>query len=518
MEVASAIEVYTTLFGWILYDAIWDILTETGIAYLFFFGMIVRAAVQSYTQAGAVEGAHASLRNIEVGVISMMLVAALAGTPVMTLRTGDLGHSRLCAGQSFSSGRTGTAYDSSFAAISGRTGQVPVWWYGILMVANGITNAVIASVPCTPDIRTLDYRINNTRIADPELRRQIELFSNDCWLPARAQFLSSHATLPDVYAANDIDWPGSQFFLDSNGYYQNANVNLALRASETIPGFAYDRNRDTEYQPGFEPLWGRPVCADWWTEPNVGIRARILAQINPLDLQSSRQTVVTTDPGVAAAQMESELVRKLFEPERTELTQGAPGSGGPAPSFRQYTQDKISAAVANAGLTLDYLSWKPKIYAMKQMAPIAQSYILMALYMLLAFVVVFSGFSIETTLLVSMVIFALKFCSALWAVATWLDDNMMTALGLSWWKFDFDTQAGVAGNVAILGALLLFGGLPLVWLMVLGFMGYKFNSMVNVTDSLTAPINNAAARGVSGAGNLVGRAGGGWISGTKGKR
>ncbi|WP_045227199.1 conjugal transfer protein TraG N-terminal domain-containing protein [Methyloterricola oryzae] len=508
MEVASAIEVYTTLFGWIMYDAIWDILTETGIAYLFFFGMIVRAAVQSYTQAGAVEGANASLRNIEVGVISMMLVAALAGTPVMTLRTGDLGHTRLCAGQSFSSGRTGTAYDSTFAAISGRTGQVPVWWYGILMVANGITNAVIASVPCTPDIRTLDYRINNTRIADPELRRQIELFANDCWLPARAQFLTSHATLPDVYAANDIDWPGSQFFLDSNGYYRNANVNLALRASETIPGFAYDRNRDTEYQPGFEPLWGRPVCADWWTEPNVGIRARMLAQINPLDLQSSRQTVVTTDPGVATVQMENDLVRKLFEPERIELTQGAPASGGPAPSFRQYTQDKISAVVANAGLTMDYLSWKPKIYAMKQMAPIAQSYILMALYMLLAFVVVLSGFSIETTLLVSMVIFALKFCSALWAMATWLDDNMITALGLSWWKFDFDTQAGVAGNVAILGALILYIGMPGVWLLTLSIMGYRFNMIGGSMESLTEPVARAADKGTSHAAGFARRLGG----------
>jgi len=42
MEVGSAIDLYTTLLGWILFDKLWATLAETGVAYLPFLALIVR--------------------------------------------------------------------------------------------------------------------------------------------------------------------------------------------------------------------------------------------------------------------------------------------------------------------------------------------------------------------------------------------------------------------------------------------------------------------------------------------
>ena len=52
MEVGSAIELYTTLLGWILYDKLWDALAETGVAYIPFLALIVRNFALSWEKYG----------------------------------------------------------------------------------------------------------------------------------------------------------------------------------------------------------------------------------------------------------------------------------------------------------------------------------------------------------------------------------------------------------------------------------------------------------------------------------
>ena len=65
MEVGSAIELYTTLLGWILYDKLWDALAETGVAYIPFLALIVRNFALSWEKYG-MEGAAASMRGMEI--------------------------------------------------------------------------------------------------------------------------------------------------------------------------------------------------------------------------------------------------------------------------------------------------------------------------------------------------------------------------------------------------------------------------------------------------------------------
>jgi hypothetical protein len=46
MMVSSYLELYLGLFGWILFDESWDIMTTTGLADLPFIGMLLRNSVQ----------------------------------------------------------------------------------------------------------------------------------------------------------------------------------------------------------------------------------------------------------------------------------------------------------------------------------------------------------------------------------------------------------------------------------------------------------------------------------------
>lgn len=511
MDVGSAIEIYTSVLGWVLYDRIWEALTDTGLVYLPFIGLVVKNFAQPYVTQGTNGAAEASIRRMKMDLIAMFTVAALAGAPMMTLKIGDLGHTSPCGGTSVTGTITHTTYDQAFAAIGGQTAVVPVWWYAVLAISGGIDEAVIASIPCTADIRTLDYRIDNTRIADSELRRQVQLFANDCWLPARSKLMTTHGTVPASYPPGDVDWIGSRFFQDTNGYYGNGNLNLALRASEEIPGFPYDAVRDTEYQAGFIPANGRPECKAWWQDGTNGIRKRLLASLDPTVLSQSIADARTSHPAETAISVEDALIRKVFEQERGQLTASvAANANTTQPSIWSQITHEVSGAVAGSGLAMEYLTWQPKLYALRQAAPIGQSFILMAIYLLLLpFVLVFSSYALSTMLFLSIVLFALKFCTALWSLATWLDSNLIRALGLEWWKYQYDAELGAAALVANLAAGLMFVVIPLVWFMLLGWAGYRIGGGL---EAITKPVHSAAESGASKGSNMatrgIGRAAG----------
>ena len=50
MAVDSYIELFTTLFGWVFYNTIWDVLTDTGLVFLPFLSILLDNFVNSYTR------------------------------------------------------------------------------------------------------------------------------------------------------------------------------------------------------------------------------------------------------------------------------------------------------------------------------------------------------------------------------------------------------------------------------------------------------------------------------------
>ncbi len=72
MGVNSFLEVFTTLFGWLMYEALWNILADTGLVWLPVLGIILKTVAQA-RMSGADEGnaARLSLTRIEVEVLVM---------------------------------------------------------------------------------------------------------------------------------------------------------------------------------------------------------------------------------------------------------------------------------------------------------------------------------------------------------------------------------------------------------------------------------------------------------------
>ena len=290
MEVGTAIDIYTTVLGWTLYDRLWEALTETGLAYLPFFGAVARHSTKHWGDLGDA-GAEATIRGVELDLAAMATVLALAGAQALDLQVTDLSNTAACGTTTVTGGATGTLFDSTFD-IGGTPAQVPVWWRAVMALAAGMSNVAIAATPCDANLRQINYQVDNARIADADLRNQLALFDTACYRPARAKFARELRTVPTGYAADDLNWAGSQYFQDTAGFYDDPNPNLAPRAPTEIAGFPYDASRDADLDPAPASGLGRPTCKQWWTDGSAGLRKRLLDQIDPAVLQAVRAEVV----------------------------------------------------------------------------------------------------------------------------------------------------------------------------------------------------------------------------------
>jgi hypothetical protein len=140
--VQSYTELYTMMLGWDLYDKLWQLLTETGIAFVPFIGMIFRNFSQSYVMHGN-KGAENSLRSMELSLLSTILIIFFAVAPFIPLNAHTVSFTPLCGsdkGNAYFPGSTGTTYDNAFAIPEGNV-RVPIWWYAVIAISEGMTSA-----------------------------------------------------------------------------------------------------------------------------------------------------------------------------------------------------------------------------------------------------------------------------------------------------------------------------------------------------------------------------------------
>jgi hypothetical protein len=129
----------------------------------------------------------------------------------------------------------------------------------------------------------------------------------------------------------------------------------------------------------------------------------------------------------------------------------------------------------------------------RQAAPIVQSLLLMLIYLLLPYVLVFSGFAIRTVVFMAAVIFAVYYWTPLWAITYWLDNNLMDAMA---------PAALVTGEPYLTGDIMSFvtGSLylmvPVVWLTLLGWSGYSIGAAVaGFVSTQSQAAQTAASKG-----------------------
>ncbi len=494
MQVDSYLELFTTLFGWQFYGIIWDVLATTGIVYVPFIVMLVNNWRQARANSEYRSAWSISLRTMELDFYLALFVAMLSGPPALPLAASSMSFQpqptivdptppAATVASPQSTYGSGGAFSSAPGSV-----QVPVWWYAVITLSKGINQAILAGFPTEQGLRQIQQQAQLATISDAQLRAEASQFWYDCYIEARSRYLRekpSSATITSLlstYGNDDVDWMGSHVYRAT--YYPY------MRARRPVKGWLYDPARDIDYDPSAIHTWGQPTCEQWWADPTIGLREKILSESSVLDLNGDLIAVASALPsltgvpvlGAATEKAKDWAVRAALDNARVNaMTSGHPDDLGVNEANGVF--DGIYNAAADilgaVGSGYTHLETTAKTNILKTGLPMAQALILMSIYALLPFVVVFSRYSLGVMIGAAIALFAIHFWTVLWRLAAWVDENMLSAMfpgaldNLLYWLSSPEGIATSASKDLFFDIMLqsMFLGLPFVWTIVVGWAG-----------------------------------------------
>lgn len=543
MVVSSAVELYTTLLGWHLYNSIWALISGTGIIAIPFIVAIVGGLIESRRGEG-VSGKEL-IGALETRLYAMIVVIFFCVQPAVNFKTENAKiYASGCSSDGSQSnpgtkdfGDTGTTYDQQTTALEntmgGRVAQVPLWWHFWLKINYAVTNALKSELPCDADVRSVVANLANLQVTDPLLRDETNQFYRDCYLKAANKYMRAQpddSEISNAYRNNkeeDMSWIGSRLFVGQPGYYDQ------LRPSKPIKAMPYSALRGddvmgpdtagTDLNPG--PGW--PTCDKWWSDSDDGLRKRLITDLKEKGMSAEGKDAYAAVTG------------SLFDTQKQSddaLLQTAVAIPGKREAYSMnnslntsYSQDVANdgnstwAAIknlpgwagewgANANMAYNVFTATMQARAIRSGAPIVQSIVLLMLTMMIPLIMLFSQFNLGTAVTLTVVHFSVVFWSFLFELAKWLDNFLLNAV------LDKGTPDGALSSV---GYLLAYGGstdvmaisyitmaayvvLPIIFTSLMGLAGSKLALNLANIETLTGGVSQKAGNGVT---DKIGRLG-----------
>ncbi len=475
MTANSFLEYFLVLFGWMLNNALWNILLGTG---LFALPLVfkVLGIWLKVREEGADEGNKGvlALPRVEHAIYVSFCVMLFCCIPLLPVDIStvqfDSSRTKQCGVNVPAPQNSG--YKALVNDFDGKTAEVPVWWYLLHMVSKGTTQAMTASIPCGNQLRQLRFDVQNTKIRDPIVLQEVQDFADQCYSRAYFKLKNSNSQLSDA-TINSVGWMGSRYFLTVGGYYDH------YTSTEPRSLWPYNNNRDNGY-----PDVGRggyPTCKQWWSDGTNGLKTRVLANL-------TAATKIALQLRYSKDQWEEMALRWLVSPRNVDLSGRGETyaiSGNDATSG---LMGNVTRLVSSVGLGLKQAEALPGFDALKQALPMIQALLEMMIIIAIPILMMFSAYEPKTVVTISFALFALMFITFWWELAGWLDDRLITILydnmaeqgminsSVPFAGFFSSTADGWIMNL-VLG--MMYVVFPMFWLGMLSWVGVHLGGAIS---------------------------------------
>jgi hypothetical protein len=485
------LEYYLTLVGWIVNNGIWSVLVASGVVALPFLAIVLQEWLRARAE-GADEGNKGVLSSvrIESRVWVAVVVIMFAGIPFIPvdLRTIQFDRTRSVQCQVDVPLPPDTGWEPAFTTLNNQTAHVPVWWFFVHALSKAVTAAAVAAIPCGTDLRQMRMDIDNTRISDPVLAQEVADFTRDCYGPSRARLFMDRPALTDAQM-NDAAWIGSTYFRDTAGFYDTHRSHTPRAA------WPYDPARDA----GLAQVpngGGYPTCQHWWADGGTGLRARLLAQVDPgLLLRFERWAGFLTQD-----QVDDSVIRAIASPRQQIMNQGQVYTdyGG---QIDKTVPNIATRAASDLGVVVGTLAFVPSMDAVRQALPMVLSLLKMALVICLPLVLLMGTYELKTLVTLTCVEFALFFVDFWFQLARWIDSTIMDAL--YGWNSPHSNFNPLMGLNNLFGDMILnwfvlavmFLVLPTFWVGALAWVGIHAGGVAQAFVNGTSDVKAAGAQG-----------------------
>ncbi len=458
MPVGSTIELYTTLLAWFMYDALWDLITGTGIVMVPFIVVIIQMLKDDATKPLSTKDFVAV---VETRIYLMVFIMTLTAAPMVKLYTERMSYTDMsCVAEQgkitqkrdeLGFENTGTQQDVAstrfMSVVAGSEPSMPLWWYFWGRLSIAFTNTLKAMLPCNPDFRTLSQGMGSLVIRDQDLQDEVRQFYRDCWAPGvqrywrdrrNGTYAPPDQVTPLLNAEQDISWIGSRILLDNPHYYGE------LRAEKPLKRWPYrefsDANMASKEAAGGQ---GFPYCKEWWDGPEgvsmgdayEGLRNKVYMHITEQEEYSRigswwdyfwDSQVRSTDLTAGDRDKIDHTIRTAISNTDTQLQVSfnrSTDNGG----FGGF-MDGVNNIVTNLGVGIKSLSNRAEANTYRAAAPIVQSLLLMALIMFLPLMLVMGLYDMGKVMTLSLIYFSLVFWGYLFHLADYIDSFLVGSL------------------------------------------------------------------------------------------
>ncbi|QNM96699.1 conjugal transfer protein TraG N-terminal domain-containing protein [Chitinimonas koreensis] len=487
------LEYYLTLVGWVVNNGIWNILVASGVFALPFLTIIVQEWLKARTD-GADEGNKGVLSSlrIENRVWVAIVVIMFGGMPLLPVdfATIKFDSSRSAQCQVTVPQPADTGWSNAYTTLNNQSAMAPVWWFFVHALSKAVTAAAVAAIPCGTDLRQIRMDVDAERIDDPVLAQEVADFAHDCYGPARARLFMGRPAL-DEEQMNDVTWIGSRFFVDTPGYYDRYHSKTPRTA------WPYDANRDAGLAQ-VDGGGGYPTCRQWWSDDRKGLRARLVAQVDP-DLLSR----IGRWAALSRQDIDDGVIRTVASPRQQKMNQGAVYTdyGG---QIEKTLPNVVTRGAGDVGMALGSVGIFPAMDVVRQALPMVLSFLKMALVMCIPLVLLFGTYELKAVIAISCVEFALFFVDFWFQLARWIDSTILDALygwGFGWDRphSNFDPLMGLNnafGDMALNFVMAtMFVVLPGFWIAALAWVGVRAGNVAQMLSAGTEGVKAAGGKG-----------------------
>ena len=493
MSVDSYLELFTTLFGWLFYGVLWDVLTSTGLVYLPFLGILIEYWRMPAIESGQHGAAPYSLRQMEAQLLGALVVVMIAAqpAPLTPLKATELSYSPppTVADPTPAVATPLSSYSTfgveGFASAPSSV-DLPIWWYSVLSLTSGFNHAVVSGLPDASMLRDVIQTARLATIEDSRLRLEVVAFHSLCYVPARSKYLRDKPNTPQVqsllatYGFEDTDWLGSHVYLEVDGFYNT------FRSQTPVVDWPFDPARDVEYRTGAPPRFGRPHCDEWWSQPSYGLRQKLVdsAQSTATGLKS---VLLTLAPVLSTSELDDAIAKVALQNAPSQYAnQDFSRRNSAAPREWGYLErilKDIGGALSTGAKSFAFMV---ELTVILQAAPLIQAIVLMGIYALLPMMLLVSRFSPSILVTGALAIFSVKFWTVLWYLAMWVDQNLIQSMYPEPGLFLELLQAHPVEHTSkrlILNLLTgsLYIGLPILWSAMTAWAGVRIGTSIDAS-------------------------------------
>ena len=194
MHVSSYLEAFLSVYGWMMYNTLYDLLGMTWLVFLPFMKLGITTFIDTIADSGN------SYAQFKKGLITFLLMVAalvLALVPLDRITMKNTTVNAVCTNLQVDTNNQALKDNYRFDVAEG--GKVPLLPSLVMRIGAGFNNVIYKSIPCTTDVNRFATAMQMSEVTDKDLAGEMQRFNTECAIPARNRMNDLMYKAPKTY-------------------------------------------------------------------------------------------------------------------------------------------------------------------------------------------------------------------------------------------------------------------------------------------------------------------------------